>query len=708
MKTDFFQTGGTLSENAPCYIERPADEQLLNALDRGELCMILAPRQTGKSSLMIHAIAELKKIGIRAAIVDLQPLAIQKEPAAWFNDVVYQIERSLRLDTDALSWWQNNARLGPTQRFMTFMEDVVLSEIQERVVIFFDEIDSVLSLPFSDDFFTTLRAMVNAKANNPILRRLNFVLLGVANPSDFIKNRSRTPFNIGKEIPLTDFDPASVSRFEEVIGNDSKSVLDRIFYWTAGQPQMVQKLAEAVYPLPAEERSPEKIDDIVQKAYLGTRIDSNVHLKFIRDYLLEGHKKVRKTLNTYKSVLDGKPVAYDEQSPVHSRLRLSGVAKAENNTLVSRNRVYQTVFDTQWIKQNTPRDKAKIVIYSLSFSLVAVLAWFFLIQPKFTFVGETIHYTAEKETSLLVAIPSQDIERVKADGRKVPLEEDKGFGKGDTIRVTFEKLEVGENRRSVRFYGKKENFERRILIIYHPDNLWEIPIDLEMVKIPPGEFMMGSPKDEPEREDNETQHKVTLTKGFEMQKTEVTQRQWEQVMGYNPSYFKNCGKDCPVESVSWLDVQEFIRRLNKVSNGNYHLPTEAEWEYVARAGTTTPFAFGKCLNTDQANYNGDYPLQGCQKGEYRKKTVPVGSLTPNAWGLYDMHGNVWEWVQDWYGNYPTDAVIDPVGPSDGEDRVSRGGSWFENARYCRSASRLKNLMGVRPSFIGFRLVRDAD
>ncbi len=251
MKTDFFQTGGTLSEDAACYIERPADKDLLNALDRGELCLVLAPRQTGKSSLMIHAVAGLREMGIRAAIADLQHLASEKEPAAWFSVVVYQISRSLKLDTDALAWWQANDRLGATQRFMTFMEDVVLSEIAEKVVIFFDEIDSVLPLPFSDDFFTTLRAMVNARAANPKMKRLNFVLIGVASPSEFVKNRSRTPFNIGREIDLNDFDPASVSSFREVLGNGSGSVIERIFHWTAGQPVMVQKLAEAVYCLPA-------------------------------------------------------------------------------------------------------------------------------------------------------------------------------------------------------------------------------------------------------------------------------------------------------------------------------------------------------------------------------------------------------------------------------------------------------------------------
>jgi formylglycine-generating enzyme required for sulfatase activity len=173
---------------------------------------------------------------------------------------------------------------------------------------------------------------------------------------------------------------------------------------------------------------------------------------------------------------------------------------------------------------------------------------------------------------------------------------------------------------------------------------------------------------------------VTLTKGFYMQSTEVTQGQWKAVMGNNPSYFKNCGDDCPVEQVSWNDVQEFIRKLNRREGGNkYRLPTESEWEYVARAGTDIPFAFGRCLSTDQANYDGNYPLSECSKGEYRQRTISVASFKPNSWGLYDMHGNVWEWCQDWYGDYPSGSATDPSGSSGGSYRVLRGGGWNDDA-----------------------------
>jgi len=230
-------------------------------------------------------------------------------------------------------------------------------------------------------------------------------------------------------------------------------------------------------------------------------------------------------------------------------------------------------------------------------------------------------------------------------------------------------------------------------------------LGMEFVCIKPGTFMMGSPSGESGRDSDEKQHKVNLTRGFYIQTTEVTQGQWESVMGNNPSEFKK-GDNYPVENVSWSDAQRFIRKLNqKEGIDKYRLPTEAEWEYACRAGTTTPFSFGRCLSIDQANYNGKYPLGGCSKGKYRKKIVSVASFSPNAWGLYDMHGNVWEWCQDWYDDYPSGSVTDPNGPSSGSSRVYRGGSWINNARNCRSANRCFNSQGYRYGNLGFRLSR---
>jgi len=235
-------------------------------------------------------------------------------------------------------------------------------------------------------------------------------------------------------------------------------------------------------------------------------------------------------------------------------------------------------------------------------------------------------------------------------------------------------------------------------------------LDMKFVLIPAGTFMMGSPTEEPERKDDEILHKVTITKPLYLQTTQVTQGQWKKVMGSNPSHFEKGGKDCPVDSVSWEDAQRFISKLNKMENTNkYRLPTEGEWEYTCRAGTRTPFHTGDSISTDQANYNGNYPMPGSSKGKYREKTVKVGSFAPNAWGLYDMHGNVSEWCQDWYGDYPSGEVSDPKGPSTGEERVLRGGSWLHHAGHIRSAGRGRFGPGDRHRriyLIGFRVARD--
>jgi formylglycine-generating enzyme required for sulfatase activity len=228
--------------------------------------------------------------------------------------------------------------------------------------------------------------------------------------------------------------------------------------------------------------------------------------------------------------------------------------------------------------------------------------------------------------------------------------------------------------------------------------------------IPAGSFTMGSPSSESQRSSDETGHPVMLTKPFYCGKFEVTQGQWEQVMGSKPSNFKNVGNDAPVESVSWDDCQAFVKRLCQIEGvpeGTYRLLTEAEWEYACRAGTQTAFCYGNDLDSSRANFDGDYPYGSGRKGTDRRTTVAVGSFRPNAWGLYDMHGNVWEWCQDWYEDYSSGSVTDPLGPASGDDRVRRGGSWFIHGGgwICRSAFRSRSLPGGRGNDLGLRLAR---
>jgi formylglycine-generating enzyme required for sulfatase activity len=235
---------------------------------------------------------------------------------------------------------------------------------------------------------------------------------------------------------------------------------------------------------------------------------------------------------------------------------------------------------------------------------------------------------------------------------------------------------------------------------------WTNSLGMKFAWIPPGTFLMGSPKNEEGREPydgaDETQHKVTLTKGFYMGTHLVTQEQWQAVMGNNPSNFKG-EKNLPVDSVSWEDCQEFIKKLRKRDQKPYRLPTEAEWEYACRAGTTTPFSFGETISTDQANYNGRYIYGTGKEGVFRQKTTPVGIFPANAWGLCDMHGNVWEWCQDWFGPYPEKDINDPLSPESGQYRVLRGVSWGYNPGYCRSACRSRYGPGRRGINCGLRV-----
>ena len=225
-----------------------------------------------------------------------------------------------------------------------------------------------------------------------------------------------------------------------------------------------------------------------------------------------------------------------------------------------------------------------------------------------------------------------------------------------------------------------------------PFSIAENSIGMKFVLIPPGKFIMGD-------EDEGPEHEVTLTKGFWIGKYPVTQAQWEEVMQNNPSHYRS--NDRPVDSVSWYDVQEFIERLNGMENleNHYRLPTEAQWEYACRGGTSTEYCFG-----DSEEELEEYAWYDDNS---RDKTHPVGQKKPNAWGLNDMHGNVWEWCQDCYGDYPSNylgSITDPQGPSSGSNQVLRGGCWGFNAWYCRSAYRIRRFPRYRNWYVGFRLV----
>jgi sulfatase modifying factor 1 len=235
-------------------------------------------------------------------------------------------------------------------------------------------------------------------------------------------------------------------------------------------------------------------------------------------------------------------------------------------------------------------------------------------------------------------------------------------------------------------------------------------LGMEFVLIPSGTFIMGSPQDEPYRQKREVQHPVTISKPFYMQTTEVTLKQWWAIMGKRFFGRRKGTDNMPVTRVSWYDCMHFIKKLNAQKDGVYRLPTEAEWEYACRSGSTTAYNWGETIDCSKAMYSNNIKKSGECLDHVRSRGLaidgpaPVKSYPPNDWGLYDMHGNVWEWCHDWHGDYANDPVVDPRGPESGTKKIRRGGSWFGYGYLCRSANRNYSHPASRYRTAGFRLV----
>jgi len=357
----FFKIGGgTMAPDARSYVKRQTDDDLLQNVLAGKYCNVLTARQMGKSSLMVQTANSLKRENIQTVVIDLDSVGTHNiTDLQWYLGILRLIRQQIELDVNEMSWWGDQRRSTPVQRFTRFVREELLAKVDGRVVVFVDEIDSTLRLKFTDDFFLAIRAMYNERASSPEYRRLTFVLVGVARPADLIKSRHKTPYNIGQTVELDDFTrveamtllPGLAERYPD----RAEGILDRVLYWTAGHPYLTQQLCGNVVIRDKREWSDEQIDDLVDDLFFQEgRIREEDHLQWVNRYVRSSlHRD--SMLRTYQEVLFGQDVQDEERSIEKSQLKLSGLVKADDRgNLQVRNRIYKRVFDNEWVDLHLP------------------------------------------------------------------------------------------------------------------------------------------------------------------------------------------------------------------------------------------------------------------------------------------------------------------------------------------------------------------
>ena len=351
---DFYVTGGTLPANAVSYVARQADHDLWDALERREFCYVLNTRQMGKSSLMVRTARRLRQAGVRVAVLDLTALGQNVTPVQWYDGLLSALAEQLHLEDAMEDFWLENAKLGPLQRFITAIRQIALPRVPQPLVIFIDEIDAVRSLPFPvDELFAAIRECYNRRRLDSEYEKLTFCLLGVAAPTDLIRDTRISPFNIGRRIALTDFTSQEAAPLAAGLPG-GKKMLDRVLFWTNGHPYMTQRLCRSIVEEPSEVTAGQ-VDALCERLFLTKQArDTDDNLAFVRNRLLRSEVDVAALLDLYLQVRRGRRVRDDEMNPLCGVLRLSGAAKASRGVLRVRNRIYDHVFDPEWVRAHMP------------------------------------------------------------------------------------------------------------------------------------------------------------------------------------------------------------------------------------------------------------------------------------------------------------------------------------------------------------------
>lgn len=422
----FYVAGGALPPGAPSYVKRRADDDLLRFVSEGKFCHVLAPRQMGKSSLIVRTAERVREQGACAAIVALAEIGQVQEPE-WYLGLLTRLQSKLHLSLDLQAWWKERGELAVAQRFVAYLREVVLTQVASPIVIFLDEIDATLDFDFRDDFYAAIRATYDARAAESEFNRLTFVLLGAATPDELMRDKARTPFDISRPLDLGDFTSQEVAvlhrgleqacidmakasfhpalftpreaqkllqSLEETCTDKARVVFERILHWTGGHPYLTQKLCSAMLKVSLEGWNAGEVDRQVNQVFSSKGAHSDINLQTI-DRNVTADPRRGRLLLLYWKVYQFKSIADNTRSLDHNRLKLIGLVRARQNSLEVRNKIYRRVFDPDWIKKNLfdrtkkstrekPARRIAVIPAAIALLLVAVVGFWAYQQRQAT------------------------------------------------------------------------------------------------------------------------------------------------------------------------------------------------------------------------------------------------------------------------------------------------------------------------------------